>query len=52
MLPLMGCPLAAELLAHIKTRFKKVIKPVKKTTLKKLTLKKGPQGPFQIGFLR
>ena len=51
-MPLMGCLLAAELLIHIKTRFKKtVIKPFKKT-LKKTDIKKGAYGPFQIGFLR
>ena len=53
MMPLMGCLLAAELLADIKTRFKKtVIKPFKKTTLQKTDIKKGAYGPFQIGFLR
>jgi len=53
MMPWMGCLLAAELLIHIKTRFKKtVIKPFKKTTLKKTDIKKGAYGPFQIGFLR
>ncbi len=35
-MPLMGCLLAAELLIHIKTRFKKtVIKPFKKNRHKK-----------------
>jgi hypothetical protein len=52
MMPLMGCLLSAELLIHIKTRFKKtVFKPLKKTTLKKTDIKKGAYGPFQIGFL-
>ena len=41
-MPLMGCLLAAELLIHIKTRFKKtVIKPFKKNDIeKKPTLKR------------
>ena len=48
MMPLMGCLLAAVLLIHIKTRFKKtVIKPFKKTDIKK-----GANGLFQIGFCK
>ena len=52
MMPLMGCLLAAELLIHIKTRFKKQLLSRLKKTLKKTDIKKGAYGPFQIGFLR